>query len=89
MKDTFHRIVTRQTPNGCGQQMLLCGVASNFWGLFAGFPAEAFFFQLFHNAGGSRIANAETALQKGSGDADGYPYCHSDPTELTTPKITT
>jgi len=50
MKDTFHRIVTRQTPNGCGQQMLLCGVASNFWGLFAGFPAEAFFFQLFHNA---------------------------------------
>jgi hypothetical protein len=45
------------------------------------FSSVAFFFQLFHNTGGSGIANAETALQKGSGDADGYPYCHSDPTE--------
>ncbi|MCJ7655778.1 MAG: hypothetical protein MUO97_10880 [Dehalococcoidia bacterium] len=44
------------------QQMLLFRAASNFGGLFAGFPAEAFFFQLFHETGGSGVADAEAAL---------------------------
>jgi hypothetical protein len=30
--------------------------------LFCGFPTEAFFFQLFHEPGGSGVANAEAAL---------------------------
>ncbi len=36
--------------------------------LFSRFSSEAFFFQLFHKPGGSGVANAEAALQKGSRD---------------------
>jgi len=35
--------------------------ASIFWVLFAGFPFEAFFFQLFREPGGSGVAEAEAA----------------------------
>jgi hypothetical protein len=33
------------------QQMLLCGAASIFGALFAGFSSETLFFQLFHEPG--------------------------------------
>jgi len=36
--------------------------------LFFRFPSEAFFFQLFHNSGGSGVADAQATLQERGGD---------------------